>query len=119
MMPDEEDTMCDDELVMRSCFPVPQGTPPLAGHDLEHLLSHADGWKISNGRLSKVFQFPDHFQTMAFVNAVAWVSHREDHHPEMVVGYDTCALHYHTHTVDGLSENDFICAAKVDHMIED
>ena len=56
--------------------------------------------------------------TAAVVNAVAWVSHREDHHPQMVVGYDTCAIHYSTHSIGGLSENDFICAAKVDHLVE-
>ena len=110
--------MCDNTLVMKTCQPLAAGTPPLDGHDLEHLLSHAEGWEIVDGELRKTFQFEDHYQTMAFVNAVAWVSHREDHHPEMVVGYDTCAIHYSTHSIGGLSENDFICAAKVDHLVE-
>jgi 4a-hydroxytetrahydrobiopterin dehydratase len=56
---------------------------------------------------------------MAFVNAVAWISHREDHHPEMTVGYNTCGLRYSTHSIGGISENDFICAAKVDHLVGD
>ena len=110
--------MCDNTLVMKTCRPLPPGTAPLAGHDLEHLLGHAEGWEIVDGELAKTFQFEDHYQTMAFVNAVAWVSHREDHHPQMVVGYDTCAIHYSTHSIGGLSENDFICAAKVDHLVE-
>jgi len=110
--------MCDNELVMESCSPVPEGTPPLAGGELEHLLGHVEGWEVAGGRLEKTFQFEDHFQAMAFVNAVAWISHREDHHPELVVGYNTCTVRYSTHTVGGLSENDFICAAKVDHLAE-
>jgi 4a-hydroxytetrahydrobiopterin dehydratase len=104
---------------MRGCQPIAPGTPPVSGHDLQHLLSHAEGWEIEGGQLRKSFQFTDHYQTMAFVNAVAWVSHREDHHPELVVGYDTCRVAYHTHSIGGLSENDFICAAKVDHLVED
>ncbi len=111
--------MCDNHLVMRACRPLAAGTPPLAGHDLEHLLSHAEGWEVVDGQLSKAFQFENHYQAMAFVNAVAWISHREDHHPEMVVGYSTVSVRYSTHSVAGLSENDFICAAKVDHLIEE
>jgi len=111
--------MCDNELLMRACRPIAAGTAPLQGHELEHLLGHAEGWMVENGMLTRRFELPDHFQTMAFVNAVAWISHREDHHPEMVVGYDTCVVRYATHSIGGLSENDFICAAKVDHLVED
>jgi 4a-hydroxytetrahydrobiopterin dehydratase len=110
--------MCDNELLNRACAPVPEGTTPLSGHDLEHLLGHVEGWQLEGHRLVHTFEFEDHFQTMAFVNAVAWVSHREDHHPELVVGYNTCTVRYWTHTVGGLSENDFVCAAKVSHLVE-
>ena len=79
--------MCDNELLMMACRPLAPGTPPLSGHDLEHKLSHAEGWEIEDGSLTKVFQFENHYQAMAFANAVAWISHREDHHPEMTVGY--------------------------------
>jgi len=111
--------MCDNALVMKTCAPIPAGAPALAGHDLEHLLSHAEGWEIIDGQLTRSLQFEDHYQTMAFVNALAWISHREDHHPEMVVGYNKCTVRYATHSIGGLSENDFICAAKVDHLVED
>ena len=111
--------MCDNQMLMRACRPIPAATPPLSGSDLEHLLSHAEGWELEGGMLEKTFELSDHYRTMAFVNAVAWVSHREDHHPEMVVGYNTCTVRYSTHTVGGLSENDFICAANVDHLVED
>jgi 4a-hydroxytetrahydrobiopterin dehydratase len=111
--------MCDNELVMTACSPIPKGTPPLSGHDLEHLLSHVDGWEVEDDWLTKSFEFHDHFQTMAFVNAVAWISHHEDHHPVMVVSYDTCTISYSTDSIGGLSQNDFICAAKVDHLVGD
>jgi 4a-hydroxytetrahydrobiopterin dehydratase len=111
--------MCDNELLMMTCQPLAEGTPPISGHDLEHRLSHAEGWQVDDGQLTKTYQFEDHYQTMAFVNAVAWISHREDHHPEMVVGYNTCALRYSTHTIGGISMNDFICSAKVDHLVGD
>ena len=111
--------MCDNELLMSACGPVPEGTQPLKGHDLEHMLSHTEGWEVKDEHLTKTFEFEDHYQTMAFVNAVAWISHREDHHPEMVVGYNSCFVSYQTHTVGGLSQNDFICSAKVDHLVGD
>ncbi len=111
--------MCDNELLMMTCRPIPPGTPPISDHDLEHKLSHAEGWEIDNGELTKTFQFEDHYQTMAFVNAVAWISHREDHHPSMVVGCRCCSPRHSTHTVSGISDNDFICSAKVDHLVGD
>ena len=110
--------MCDNELVMRGCRPIPAGTAPLGGHELDHILSHAEGWEIVDGQLTKSYRFGDHYQTIAFVNAVAWISHREDHHPLLTVGYDRCTIAYSTHSIGGLSENDFICAAKVDHLVE-
>jgi 4a-hydroxytetrahydrobiopterin dehydratase len=111
--------MCDNEMLMKTCQPIPAGTPPISGHDLDHLLSHTAGWEVDDGVLTKTFEFEDHYQTMAFVNAVAWVSHREDHHPELVVGYNSCLIAYSTHSIGGLSENDFICAANVDHLVGD
>ncbi len=111
--------MCDNELLMMACKSLSPDTPPLTGHDLEHMLSHAEGWKVAEGELTKTFQFEDHYQTMAFVNAVSWISHREDHHPEMTVGYNSCAIRYCTHSIGGISKNDFICSAKVDHLVGD
>ncbi|MEO6564242.1 MAG: 4a-hydroxytetrahydrobiopterin dehydratase, partial [Nitrosospira sp.] len=68
--------------------------------------------------IRKVYNFNNYYQTMAFVNAVAWVSHREDHHPDITVGYNKCRVEYTTHAVNGLSENDFICAAKIDTLLK-
>ena len=74
------------------------------------------GWEIANGELVKTYAFKNYYETMAFVNATAWVSHREDHHPDLEVGYRQCCVRYSTHAIGGLSENDFICAAKVDSL---
>ena len=76
------------------------------------------GWRLIDDALEKTFRFPDFHRTMAFVNAVAWLAHREDHHPDMNVGYNRCRVDYATHAIGGLSENDFICAAKVDALFE-
>ncbi|MEX1312251.1 MAG: 4a-hydroxytetrahydrobiopterin dehydratase, partial [Candidatus Sulfomarinibacteraceae bacterium] len=65
--------MCDNAMLMKTCKPIKPGTPPITGHELEHLLSHTAGWEVEDGVLTKIFQFEDHYQTMAFVNAVAWV----------------------------------------------
>ncbi len=110
--------MCDTTMVMEPCQPIAEGTSALSDHDVKHLLSHVDDWTAGAGLIEKTYRFEDHYQTMAFVNAVAWISHREDHHPQMVVGYNTCTLSYNTHTVNGLSRNDFLCAAKADHLVE-
>ena len=66
--------------------------------------------------ISKTYSFENYYQTIAFVNAVAWMTHREDHHPDLTVNYNSCRVAYTTHDLGGLSENDFICAAKVDAL---
>ena len=103
----------------RSCRPVPAGTPALdAARAAELLKALAPGWRIAeDGRsLRRAFSFTDFYETMGFVNAVAWIANTEDHHPDLEVGYNYCRMAFSTHTVGGLSENDFICAAKVDAL---
>lgn len=80
------------------------------------MLSALEHWQVESGALVRGFRFRDHYETIAFVNLVAWLSHREDHHPELLVGYNECRVAYHTHSIGGLSENDFICAAKLDAL---
>ena len=77
-----------------------------------------DGWTLAGSVISKTYSFKNYYQTMAFVNATAWISHREDHHPDLAVGYNQCRVTYWTHAVNGLSENDFICAAKCDALFD-
>jgi len=78
------------------------------------------GWEVINDGqgLRRIFTFANHYETVAFANAVAWISHREDHHPHQTLGYSRCELEYTTHAVEGLTENDFICAAKVDALLD-
>lgn len=83
---------------------------------LRDVLAVLNAWAVADGQLQREFRFADYHQTMAFVNAVADLSHREDHHPELIVGYNRCTVRYSTHSVGGLSDNDFICAAKVDEI---
>jgi len=104
------------DLARCKCKPCEGGVSPLTPAAAAQLLSALDGWELHNGVIAKTFEFANHYQTMAFVNAVAWISHREDHHPDLRVGYKNCVVDYSTHAIGGLSENDFICAAKVDAL---
>ena len=107
-------TICD--LATKQCKPCEGGVPPLSSAEISVLMQQLDGWLLFDKLIGKTYEFKNYYQTMAFVNAVAWVSHREDHHPDMTVGYNKCRVEYTTHAVNGLSENDFICAAKVDAL---
>lgn len=68
--------------------------------------------------ITRTFRFADYYRTLAFVNALAWIAHREDHHPDLGVHYDRVVVRYSTHDVGGLSENDFICAAKAAQLFD-
>jgi 4a-hydroxytetrahydrobiopterin dehydratase len=105
-----------NELAKRKCSPCKGGVAPYSGEQAREMLKHLKGWILEDGKLVKVYPFPNYYQTMAFVNALAWISHREDHHPDLVVGFNKCRVEYSTYAIDGLSENDFICAAKADAL---
>ena len=85
--------------------------------EADGLLTKLDGWIRAGSEISKTYTFKNYYQTMAFVNASAYISHQEDHHPDLLVGYKTCAVTYTTHAIGGLSDNDFICAAKLDALL--
>ncbi len=109
--------VCD--LTDRKCKPCEGGIPPLGKEEAENLLKQLEqDWQLTDNKISRIFSFKNYYQTMAFVNAAAWVSHREDHHPDMMVGYNQCRVEYTTHAIGGLSENDFICAAKIDALFK-
>jgi len=107
---------CD--LSSKHCTPCTGGMQPLSQPEIDLLLKQIDGWSQHQQIIQKTFEFKNYYQTMAFVNAVAWLSHREDHHPDLSVGYGQCRVEYTTHAVGGLSKNDFICAAKVDALFK-
>ena len=79
-------------------------------------LKEVPGWSLQDGAITRTFEFPDYHRTMAFVNAVAWIAHQEDHHPDLAVSYSKCTVRYNTHSIGGISENDFICAAKIEAL---
>lgn len=107
-----------NDLAQGKCKPCEGGVDPLKPAEVENLLAQLDGWALEAGTIAKTYSFKNHYQTLAFVNAAAWISHREDHHPDIVVGYNACKVSYKTHAIDGLSQNDFICAAKLDKLFE-
>ena len=104
------------ELVNKSCKACERGTPPMDEKQIRAMLSSLPGWEFTNGEIAKTFKFKNYYQTMAFVNATAWISHQENHHPDLEVGYNKCRIRYSTHSIGGISENDFICAAKVEAL---
>ena len=107
------------DLLERKCKPCEGGVEPLSAVQAGELMSalHSD-WQLaaSEKDISREFQFAGFGKTIAFANAVAWIATTEGHHPEMTINYGTCLVRYTTHAIDGLSDNDFICAAKIDRM---
>lgn len=88
--------------------------------EAEAMLESVEGWQISDDAkmISRRFEFRGFFRTMSFINAMAWVVNAEGHHPDFSAGYNYCEVGFSTHAVDGLTENDFICAAKVNDLLE-
>jgi 4a-hydroxytetrahydrobiopterin dehydratase len=98
-------------LISSNCKP---DAPALSEVAVAALLPHVAGWAVIDGKLQTSFTFRNYYETIAFVNALAWVSHQQDHHPELMVSYKMCVVSYNTHSAGGaLSNNDFICAAKL------
>jgi len=104
------------DLRHQHCKPL-EGQPPMDAAVIDRHLAQAPGWTLNNGAIERRYDFADFHQTMAFVNALAWIAHREDHHPDLALGYNHCVVRFNTHSVGGISINDFICAAKVDALL--
>lgn len=104
------------QLQEKHCMACEAGVPALQHDDITKLLTQVPAWELSADKkfISQRLTFKNFYKTMAFVNAVAWVANQENHHPDMEIGYNYCLVKYTTHAMDGLSENDFICAAKID-----
>jgi 4a-hydroxytetrahydrobiopterin dehydratase len=105
-----------NSLSAQRCQPL-EGHAPFTDPEIHAHLAQAPGWALADGAIQKRFDFADYHRTMAFVNAVAWVAHVEDHHPDLLVSYNRCTVRYNTHSVGGISINDFICAAKLDALL--
>jgi 4a-hydroxytetrahydrobiopterin dehydratase len=105
-----------EQLAALSCSPRRGPEHRVDAARTASLLALLPEWEVSGEGIAKTYRFRDYHHTMAFVNAVAWIAHREDHHPDLEVGYNRCRVFFSTHDVGGLSENDFICAAKVERL---
>jgi 4a-hydroxytetrahydrobiopterin dehydratase len=112
--------MTATDLTARHCKACEGGVPPLSPDNARELLGqlHSD-WSMDNAGkvISRTYNFKNYYRTMAFVNALAWIAHAEDHHPDLEVGYNRCRVCFSTHAIGGLSDNDFICAAKIDALL--
>ncbi len=105
------------DLARQQC--QPQGKDGgLDAQKAANLLNDLPGWSLEGDAITKTYQFDNYHQAVAFVNATAWVSHRQDHHPDLEVGYNKVTVRYSTHSVGGVSINDFICAAKLESLME-
>jgi len=104
------------QLASKKCKACNDKSGKLSDADVQTTLHRLPGWSLNEEAIVKTFGFKNYYETMAFVNAVAWIANREDHHPDLTVSYNKCDVRYSTHSVGGLSENDFICAAKVEML---
>ena len=107
------------ELTAKRCIPCEGGVAPMDADEAAAMLGQLDDWGLDEAgkEIFRGFEFKNYYETMAFVNALAWIAHREDHHPDLQVGYDRVLVRFSTHSIGGLSENDFICAAKIDALL--
>lgn len=105
-------------LAQKHCVPCEGGVAKLSADDVLRLLVEVPGWARDGEALVRTFRFANYFETMAFVNAVAFVAHTEDHHPDLAVHYDRCVVTWWTHAAGGLTENDFVCAARVSALVD-
>jgi 4a-hydroxytetrahydrobiopterin dehydratase len=107
------------DLASKKCAPCEGGVPPLTAEEANALRMELQAdWQLAPDAksLKRSLKFKDFYRTMSFVNAVAHIANVEDHHPDLEVGYGYCRITYSTHSIGGLSQNDFICAAKIDRL---
>ena len=109
-----------NDLIQKHCESCEGIGSALQVEQIRNLLPQLNtNWKVSADQreIKRSFTFANFYETMAFVNAMAWIANQENHHPDLEVGYNYCHVRFLTHALDGLSLNDFICAAKVDALL--
>jgi 4a-hydroxytetrahydrobiopterin dehydratase len=105
------------DLATRQCVPCRGGVPPLQGDEITRLLSQLKGWKAVNGHhLRKEYRFADFLEAQQFVNRVGDLAEEQGHHPDICFGWGKAEIQIWTHKIDGLTESDFILAAKIDEL---
>ena len=107
------------ELAKKQCVPCRGGVPPLSKEKANELLEQFDGWTIEGGHhLNREFTFPDFAQALAFVNRVGAIAEEQGHHPDLYLAWGKVRVEIWTHKIDGLTESDFILAAKIDEIVQ-
>lgn len=108
------------DLTSKHCKSCEGGVEVLSNTEIQRFMDVIDsGWNTTqNHTIERKFTFTNYWQATAFVNAIAWIAHKEDHHPDILLTYNTVTVSWTTHAISGLSENDFICAAKTDQVLE-
>jgi 4a-hydroxytetrahydrobiopterin dehydratase len=104
-------------LLALHCRPL-DASSALKTEDLAAQLREFSGWNVEGGAIVRTYAFANYFETIAFVNALAYMVHREDHHPDLSVGYNRCTVRFSTHSADGVTQNDLICAARTDAIFD-
>jgi len=106
-----------ESLADRKCVPCRGGLPPLRGAELEKLHAHVSNWTVTNEHhLQREFKFPDFKLALDFVNRVGELAEEQGHHPDIVLAWGKAGITLWTHKIDGLSESDFVMAAKIDRL---
>ena len=111
----------ETDLSNKKCVPCEGGVDALTKDQASNLMIKLDkNWVLANNNksISKDFKFKNHYEVISAINLIAWISHKEDHHPEITYGYSNLSIKFFTYAIDGLSENDFICAAKIDKVMK-
>ncbi len=106
----------DTRLLALASMHCRDGAPGLGTDELAAHVATLPGWIFNDGRIEKVFLFANYHETIAFVNALAWIAHHEDHHPDLQVHYNRCVVALSTHSAGGVTLNDVICAAKAERL---
>jgi 4a-hydroxytetrahydrobiopterin dehydratase len=105
------------DLASKTCVPCRGGVPPLKGKELDGFVKQVSGWSVVNGHhITKTFTFPDFVKALAFVNKVGAVAEEQGHHPDVLLSWGKAEITTWTHKIDGLTESDFILAAKIDRL---
>ncbi len=103
-------------LIQKKCVPCEAGTPPLDESEVNKLLKQIPAWQLKDGHLYKKFKFKNFIEAVEFINKIAEIAENERHHPDFCVHYNRVEVELWTHAINGLSENDFIVAAKIDEI---
>lgn len=106
------------DLTEKKCVPCEGGVPALNTTEIQSYLKLTPDWELNSSStvISRKFEFKGFYKTISFVNAIAWIANQENHHPDLEVSYNSCLVKFTTHAIKGLTDNDFICAAKINKI---